>query len=78
MWGYSVWEAGLAVSPGAVVSGTGLNLSARQLGGALAIAVAASLVAARPDGAGYDRAWLLCATTGVLAALAGLALAVRR
>lgn len=68
-------SAAAALPPERFAAGTGLNLTARQLGGALAVALAAALVAGSGGDAAYDRVWLLCSAAGAGAALSGLALA---
>ncbi len=68
-------SAAAALPPERFAAGTGLNLTARQIGGALAVALAAALVAGSGGDAAYDRVWLLCAAAGAGAGLTGVALA---
>jgi predicted MFS family arabinose efflux permease len=67
-------SAAAALPPERFAAGTGLNLTARQLGGALAVALAAALVAGSSGDPAYDRVWLLCAVAGAGAGVTGLAL----
>jgi MFS family permease len=52
-----------ALPPHRFAAGTGMNLTARQLGGALGIAVLAAVLAAHPGDprAGFHTLFLLCA-----------------
>jgi len=59
-------------------AGTGLVLTARQLGGALGVAAAAAiLTAGGPSPARFRDVFLMCALASALAAIAGVGLAVR-
>lgn len=69
-----VTSAAATLPPRHFAAGTGLNLTARQVGGALAVALAVSLVGSTGAEPRYDRVWVLCAIAGALCALAGAAL----
>ncbi|MGW1737564.1 MFS transporter [Nocardia sp. NPDC001965] len=62
--------AASALPPQRFAAGTGMNLTARQLGGALGIAVLAAVLAAHPGnpGAGFHALFLLCAGFATVAA----------
>ncbi|MCQ0010326.1 hypothetical protein [Actinomadura madurae] len=60
-------------SPGA----TGLNTTARQLGGALGIAVLAALLPGRAAHGDYTAVYLFCTLAAAGTAVAGMLLAVR-
>jgi EmrB/QacA subfamily drug resistance transporter len=71
--------AATAVSPPQFAAATGLNMTARQLGGALGIAALAAILAARPGG-GVDPfldVFLFSSLASVAAAVAGLWLVAR-
>jgi EmrB/QacA subfamily drug resistance transporter len=67
--------AALSVAPARFADATGLNTTARQLGGALGIAVLAVLLPAAADLNDYTHVYLFCALASAGAGLAGLALA---
>lgn len=62
--------AASALPPHRFAAGTGMNLTARQLGGSLGIAVLAAVLAAQPDDpqSGFHSLFLLCAGFAVVAA----------
>lgn len=67
--------AATAVPPQRFAAATGMNMTARQLGGALGIALLAIiLTAAAPGADGYTRVYLMCGFAIVPAAALGLAL----
>jgi EmrB/QacA subfamily drug resistance transporter len=66
--------AARALPPARFAAGTGLNMTARQLGGALGIALIPPILAAHPGGAGYRDVFLLCAIASGLVAATGLLL----
>jgi EmrB/QacA subfamily drug resistance transporter len=70
--------AALAVKPVQFAGATGLNTTARQLGGAFGIAMLAALLPARAVHDDYAPVYLFCTIAAVGAALAGLLLNVRR
>ncbi|RKS68935.1 EmrB/QacA subfamily drug resistance transporter [Actinomadura pelletieri DSM 43383] len=70
--------AALAVNPLQFAGATGLNTTARQLGGALGIAVLAALLPAGAVHDDYGAVYLFATITTVGAALVGLLLTVRR
>jgi EmrB/QacA subfamily drug resistance transporter len=66
--------AALALPPSSFAAGTGLNIAARQVGGALGVAVLAALLAghAPADGvSGFTHVYLACAVAALAAAAAG-------
>ena len=71
--------AALSVPPQSFAAGTGLNQTARQVGGALGVATLATLV--RSGGAGqvatYAHVYVFCSLAAVAAGLVGLALVLR-
>jgi hypothetical protein len=71
--------AALSVPPQSFAAGTGLNQTARQVGGALGVATLATLV--RSGGAGqvatYTHVYVFCALAAAGAGLVGLALVLR-
>jgi MFS family permease len=67
--------AALSVAPTRFADATGLNTTARQLGGALGIAALAVLLPAAADLNDYTHVYLFCALASAGAGLAGLALA---
>ncbi|GAB2600515.1 hypothetical protein GCM10027168_37110 [Streptomyces capparidis] len=70
--------AALSVSPLRFAGATGLNQTARQVGGALGIATMATLLTGTDVGTGdFAAVYLFCAAAAALSALAGLGLAVR-
>jgi EmrB/QacA subfamily drug resistance transporter len=66
--------AALSVAPARFADATGLNTTARQLGGALGIAALAVLLPAAADLHDYTHVYLCCALASAGAGLAGLAL----
>ncbi|GAA4242100.1 hypothetical protein GCM10022254_73610 [Actinomadura meridiana] len=70
--------AALSVKPVQFAGATGLNTTARQLGGAFGIAMLAALLPARAVHDDYIPVYLFCTIATVGAALAGLLLSVRR
>lgn len=67
-------SAGAAALPAErFAAGTGLNLTARQVGGAIGIAIAASILtaSAADPAAGFARVFALCGAFALLAAVAG-------
>ncbi|WP_067893494.1 MFS transporter [Actinomadura chibensis] len=70
--------AALSVDPLRFAGATGLNTTARQLGGALGIAVLAALLPARAAHGDYTDVYLFCTLAAGGAALAGLPLSLRR
>jgi EmrB/QacA subfamily drug resistance transporter len=71
--------AALSLSPSAFAAGTGLNQTARQVGGALGIATLATLIEARPSGsaATFEHVYLFCALVIPCAAILALGLKLR-
>jgi EmrB/QacA subfamily drug resistance transporter len=69
--------AALAVSPLRFAGATGLNTTARQLGGALGIAVFASLMPSHAGLGDYRAVYVFCTIAALGCALAGLWLTVR-
>ncbi|SOD75013.1 EmrB/QacA subfamily drug resistance transporter [Jatrophihabitans sp. GAS493] len=71
--------AASAVSPLDFASGLGLNLTARQLGGAVGVAIVATVLAANRHNLldGFHLVYDLCAVVSLIGALAGLALRSR-
>lgn len=68
-----------ALPPERFAAGTGLTMTARQLGGALGVAALAALLTARgPDADGFALAFVACGGAAALAGLTGLALVGRR
>jgi MFS family permease len=67
--------AALSVAPARFADATGLNTTARQLGGALGIAALAVLLPAVADLSDYTHVYQFCAVASAGAAVAGLALA---
>jgi EmrB/QacA subfamily drug resistance transporter len=67
--------AALSVAPARFADATGLNTTARQLGGALGIAALAVLLPAAADLNDYTHVYVFCALASAGAGLAGLALA---
>ncbi|RFS82767.1 MFS transporter [Actinomadura spongiicola] len=70
--------AALAVNPLQFAGATGLNTTARQLGGALGIAVLAAMLPAQAVHDDYGAVYLFATITTVGAAVVGLLLTVRR
>lgn len=70
----------LSVNPLQFASGTGLNTTARQVGGAIGVAILAAILAAQGvlGALGYRQVWLFAGVAAVLAAISGLALVERR
>ncbi len=67
--------AAAALPPQHFAAGTGLNLTARQVGGAVGVAIAASLVSTATDPIdGFQHVFALCGLFGLPAALAGVLL----
>ena len=68
--------AATSVPPERFAAGAGLNMTARQLGGALGIAVLAAILRARSDdgAAAFTSVYAFCAVTALLAAVAALRL----
>jgi len=66
--------AALSVAPARFADATGLNTTARQLGGALGIAALAVLLPSGADLADYTHVYVFCALASAGAGLAGLAL----
>ena len=75
-WGTSAGAA-LSVSPLRFAGATGLNTTARQLGGALGIAALAALLNADPGLDGIKHVYAFCTASVLLATLAGLAIHIR-
>ncbi|WP_067799600.1 MFS transporter [Actinomadura formosensis] len=69
--------AALSAGPLRFAGATGLNTTARQLGGALGIAVLAALLPARAAHDDYTAVYLFCTLAAAGAALAGLLLTAR-
>lgn len=65
--------AARALAPQDFAAGTGLNLTARQLGGALGIAVLASILAGAPSIADYHAVWAVCGGAALLIAIGAFA-----
>ncbi|MEV0385608.1 MFS transporter [Nonomuraea sp. NPDC050643] len=66
--------AALSVPPADFAAGTGLNIAARQVGGALGVAVLAALLAGHTPADGVPdlaRVYLVCAVAAIAAAVAG-------
>ncbi len=70
--------AALAVAPARFADATGLNTTARQVGGALGVAALALIVQATPGLDGFVAVYVLCGAASLAAAAAGLALAPAR
>jgi len=71
--------AALSVSPAAFAAGTGLNQTARQVGGALGVATLATLIQARPPGGAstFEHIYLFCALVILCGAFLALGLTLR-
>jgi EmrB/QacA subfamily drug resistance transporter len=71
--------AALSLPPDAFAAGTGLNQTARQVGGALGIATLATLIESGRAGtaATFEHAYVFCAVAAFGAACAGLGLVLR-
>lgn len=70
--------AAMSLPPTAFAAGTGLNQTARQVGGALGIATLATLIQSGPSsGATFEHVYLFCALVTVAAAIVGLGLTLR-
>jgi EmrB/QacA subfamily drug resistance transporter len=69
--------AALAVAPTRFAAATGMNTTARQVGGALGIAALALILSAVAGFDGFERAYLFCTAAALAAAIAGLALGGR-
>jgi EmrB/QacA subfamily drug resistance transporter len=69
--------AALSLPPTAFAAGTGLNQTARQVGGALGIATLATLVHSHTSASTFTHVYLFCAAVVLCAALAGLGLRLR-
>jgi len=69
--------AALAVAPSRFAAATGMNTTARQLGGALGIAALALILSATAGFDGFESAYLFCTAAALGAAVAGLALGGR-
>jgi MFS family permease len=68
--------AARALPPAHFAAGSGLNLAARQLGGALGVALLASILdAADPGMSGYRTVFVLCGAAAALVALSAIFLA---
>jgi EmrB/QacA subfamily drug resistance transporter len=68
-------SAAASLPPAMFAAGTGLNMTARQLGGALGVAVLASILEGQGAGLGAFRdVFLFCTGAAVLASIAGLRL----
>ncbi|MEU8797548.1 MFS transporter [Spirillospora sp. NPDC048819] len=70
--------AALSVDPQRFAGATGLNTTARQLGGALGIAILAAMLPGRAVHDDYTAIYLFCTLAAAGAGLAGLPLTVRR
>ena len=71
--------AALSLPPNAFAAGTGLNQTARQVGGALGIATLATLIESGRGGSAttFEHAYVFCAVAAFGAACAGLGLVLR-
>jgi EmrB/QacA subfamily drug resistance transporter len=71
--------AALSLSPSAFAAGTGLNQTARQVGGALGIATLATLIQTRPSGGAstFEHVYLFCALVILCGAFLALGLKLR-
>jgi EmrB/QacA subfamily drug resistance transporter len=71
--------AALSLPPHAFAAGTGLNQTARQIGGALGIATLATLIQSGTPGSAttFEHVYVFCALAAAGAALAGLGLTLR-
>jgi EmrB/QacA subfamily drug resistance transporter len=71
--------AALSLPPSSFAAGTGLNQTARQVGGALGIATLATLIQSRPLGgtATFEHVYLFCALTILCGAFVALGLKLR-
>jgi lysophospholipase L1-like esterase len=71
--------AALSLPASSFAAGTGLNQTARQVGGALGIATLATLIQARPSGsaATFEHVYLFCALVILCGAFVGLGLTLR-
>jgi EmrB/QacA subfamily drug resistance transporter len=70
--------AAMSLPPQSFAAGTGLNQTARQVGGALGIATLATLVRAGGGGVGtFEHVYLFCSAAALLAGAVGLGLVVR-
>ncbi|MFD1545187.1 DHA2 family efflux MFS transporter permease subunit [Nonomuraea guangzhouensis] len=66
--------AALSVPPASFAAGTGLNIAARQVGGALGVAVLVAMFAGHTPAGGvsdFARVYLVCAVAGLAAAVVG-------
>jgi lysophospholipase L1-like esterase len=72
--------AALSVPPASFAAGTGLNQTARQIGGALGIATLATLIRSGTAGdlATYEHVYVFCSLAAIGAAVVGLGLTLRR
>ncbi len=66
--------AALSVAPARFADATGLNTTARQLGGAFGVAVLAVLLPAAPAVSDYAAIYVFCGAAALAAGLAGLGL----
>jgi EmrB/QacA subfamily drug resistance transporter len=66
--------AARALPPDKFAAGVGLNMTARQLGGAIGVALMASILTSVTDIDGYRWVYAMCAAAGLATAFAGLAL----
>ena len=71
--------AALSLPASSFAAGTGLNQTARQIGGALGIATLATLIQARPSGsaATFEHVYLFCAVVILCGAVVALGLTLR-
>ena len=71
--------AALSLPPRSFAAGTGLNQTARQVGGAFGIATLATLIGSTSAGtaATFEHVYLFCALAAVGVAVAGLGLVLR-
>src|SRR6516165_4372324 len=71
--------AALSVPASSFAAGTGLNQTARQIGGALGVATLATLIQARPSGsaATFEHVYLFCAVVILGGAVVALGLTLR-
>jgi EmrB/QacA subfamily drug resistance transporter len=71
--------AALSLPPRAFAAGTGLNQTARQVGGAFGIATLATLIGSKSAGSvtTFEHVYLFCALAAVGVAIAGLGLVLR-
>ncbi len=69
--------AALSVNPLRFAAATGLNTTARQLGGALGVAALAAILPARPAVHDFTHVYVFCTVLSAAAAIAGLGLTPR-